>query len=45
MKKIYFNTKLILLAILINLTGVVCAQINITLGTGTAAHSNTDAGP
>ena len=45
MRKIYFNAKLILLTILVNLVCIGKAQTNVVLGSGTAAHSSTDAGP
>lgn len=45
MKKIYIDSKTILLALLISLSGAIYAQTTIALGLGTTAHSSTDAGP
>ncbi|HRF99529.1 MAG TPA: T9SS type A sorting domain-containing protein [Bacteroidia bacterium] len=45
MRKIYFNTKLILLTVLLGLVYLGESQTNVVLGSGTTAHTSTDAGP
>ena len=45
MKKNYFFSKFILFSLMLTLSGFLSAQITVTLGSGTTAHANTDAGP
>jgi len=45
MRKIYFNTKLVILTILLGLVYLGESQTNVVLGSGTTAHTSTDAGP